>query len=130
MAGAVGEMQAALTPAGLGIALSGATAGGLLGSIGLMIIGDRLGRAVPLVVLLVAGGALKAATGFADSPTAFIVAFIAWNTVYALCFMYFVAVAAALSADGRWSGPPAGDVPRGVGPHPDHRRLSTGGLRT
>ncbi|WP_102159097.1 MFS transporter [Zhihengliuella halotolerans] len=105
MAGAVGEMQAGLTPAGLGLALSGATAGGLLGSIVLMIIGDRLGRAVPLVVLLLVGGALKAATGFVETPTAFIVVFIAWNTVYALSFMYFVAVAAALSADGRWSGP-------------------------
>ncbi|MCO1339392.1 hypothetical protein BJH93_10890 [Kocuria polaris] len=105
MAGAVGEIQTGLTPAGLGIALSGATAGGLLGSIALMIIGDRLGRAVPLVALLLVGGALKAVTGFVDTPTAFIVAFIAWNTVYALTFMYFVAVAAALSADGRWSGP-------------------------
>ncbi|WP_309082222.1 MFS transporter [Zhihengliuella sp.] len=105
MAGAVGEMQTGLGPAGLGIALSGATAGGLLGSIALMIIGDRLGRAVPLAVLLVVGSALKVATALVATPTAFIVVFIAWNTVYALTFMYFVAVAAALSSDGRWSGP-------------------------
>jgi len=31
--------------------------------------------------------------------------FIAWNTVYAIAFMYFVSTSAALDADGRWSGP-------------------------
>jgi len=35
----------------------------------------------------------------------FIVVFIAWNTIYAIAFLYFVATAAALDADGRWSGP-------------------------
>jgi hypothetical protein len=38
-------------------------------------------------------------------PTLFVVVFIAWNTIYAVAFMYFVATAAALDADGRWSGP-------------------------
>ncbi|MGL3807456.1 MFS transporter [Paeniglutamicibacter sp. R2-26] len=105
MGGVLGESQAGVTPEGLGLALSGATAGGLIGSVLLMVIGDRLGRAVPLAVLLVLGSALKTATGFATDPTAFIVLFIAWNTIYAIAFMYFVAVSAALSADGRWSGP-------------------------
>ena len=31
--------------------------------------------------------------------------FIAWNTIYAVAFLYFVSTAAALDADGRWSGP-------------------------
>ncbi|WP_203135892.1 MFS transporter [Microbacterium sp. JZ31] len=105
MAGVMGADLAGLTPEGLGIALSGSTAGGLLGSLALMILGDRLGRAVPLVVLLVAGGALKIAEGFVTDPTVFIVVFIAWNTIYAVAFMYFVATSAALDADGRWSGP-------------------------
>ncbi|MCB8044331.1 hypothetical protein JM654_09005 [Microbacterium oxydans] len=39
MAGVMGAEQAGLTPEGLGIALSGATAGGLLGSLLLMIVG-------------------------------------------------------------------------------------------
>ncbi|MFJ6530955.1 MFS transporter [Microbacterium sp. NPDC091662] len=105
MAGVMGAEQAGLTPEGLGIALSGATAGGLLGSLLLMIVGARFGRAVPLVVLLVAGGVLKIVEGFVTDPTAFIVVFITWNSVYAIAFMYFVSTSAALDADGRWSGP-------------------------
>ncbi|WP_426621940.1 MFS transporter [Microbacterium sp. As-52] len=105
MAGIMGAEQAGLTPEGLGIALSGATAGGLLGSLLLMIVGARFGRAVPLVALLVAGGALKIVEGFVTDPTAFIVVFIAWNSIYAIAFMYFVSTSAALDADGRWSGP-------------------------
>lgn len=105
MAGVMGADQAGLTPEGLGIALSGATAGGLVGAILLMIVGDRLGRAMPLAILLAAGGLLKIAEGFVTDPTMFIVVFIAWNTVYAIAFMYFVATSAGLDADGRWSGP-------------------------
>ena len=105
MGGVLGESQAGVTPEGLGLALSGATAGGLIGSVLLMIVGGKLGRAIPLAILMLLGSALKIATGFATDPTAFIVLFIAWNTIYAIAFMYFVAVAAALSADGRWSGP-------------------------
>jgi MFS family permease len=105
MAGVMGADQAGLTPEGLGIALSGATAGGIVGAILLMIVGNRLGRAVPLAILLVAGGLLKIAEGFVNDSTMFIVVFIAWNTIYAIAFLYFVATAAALDADGRWSGP-------------------------
>ncbi|MCM3657874.1 MFS transporter [Agromyces mediolanus] len=105
MAGVMGDAQARLSPEGLGIALSGATAGGLIGSILLTIVGDRFGRALPLGILLAAGGALKIVEGFVTEPTAFIVVFIAWNTIYALAFMYFVSTSAALDADGRWSGP-------------------------
>ncbi|MGH3688532.1 MAG: MFS transporter [Microbacterium sp.] len=105
MAGVMGAEQAGLTPEGLGIALSGATAGGLLGSLLLMIVGARFGRALPLVILLVAGGALKIVEGFVTDPTTFIVVFIVWNSVYAIAFMYFVSTSAALDADGRWSGP-------------------------
>ncbi|ALX66320.1 hypothetical protein [Microbacterium sp. XT11] len=105
MAGVMGADSAGLTPEGLGIALSGATAGGLLGSLLLMIVGNRLGRAVPLVVLLGLGGALKIVEGFTTDATSFIVVFIAWNTIYAIAFMYFVSTSAALDADGRWSGP-------------------------
>ena len=105
MAGVMGADQAGLTPEGLGIALSGATAGGLVGAILLMIVGDRLGRAAPLAILLAAGGVLKIVEGFVTDPTMFIVVFIAWNTIYAIAFMYFVATSAGLDADGRWSGP-------------------------
>ncbi|RXZ48969.1 MFS transporter [Agromyces fucosus] len=105
MAGVMGGAQASLTPEGLGLALSGATAGGLIGSVLLMIVGNRLGRAVPLAVLLVGGGILKIVEGFVTDQTTFIVVFIAWNTLYALAFMYFVSTSSALDADGRWSAP-------------------------
>ncbi|WP_344290933.1 MFS transporter, partial [Agromyces lapidis] len=105
MAGSMGAEQAGLTPEGLGLALSGATAGGLVGSVLLMIVGDRFGRALPLGILLALGGILKIVEGFTSDETSFIVVFIAWNTVYALAFMYFVSTSAALDADGRWSGP-------------------------
>lgn len=105
MAGVMGADNAGLTPEGLSLALSGATAGGLLGTIALVAVGDRLGRGIPLVVLLVAGGILKIVEGSVSDPTLFVVVFIAWNTIYAVAFMYFVATASALDVDGRWSGP-------------------------
>ena len=105
MAGVMGADLSGLTPEGLSIALSGATAGGLVGTIALVAIGDRLGRGVPLFVLMVLGGVLKIVEGYVTDPTVFVVVFIAWNTLYAVAFMYFISTAAALDADGRWSGP-------------------------
>ena len=105
MVGVMGADQAGLTPEGLGVALSGATAGGLIASVGLMIVGDRLGRGIPLIVLLVLGGILKIVQGYVTDPTLFVVVFIVWNTTYALVFAFFVSTSAALDADGRWSGP-------------------------
>ncbi|HXH33909.1 MAG TPA: MFS transporter [Plantibacter sp.] len=105
MGGVMGADQADLTAEGLGIALSGATAGALVAAVLLMIVGDKLGRAVPLVILLLLGGALKIVEGFTTDATAFIVVFIAWNTVYAVAFMYFFATSAALDSGGRWSAP-------------------------
>ncbi|GAA2037791.1 hypothetical protein GCM10009819_23090 [Agromyces tropicus] len=105
MAGVMGAEQAALTPEGLGLALSGATAGGIIGAILITIVGDRFGRALPLAILLTAGGALKVVESTVTDPTVFVAVFIAWNTVYAITFLYFVSTAAALDADGRWSGP-------------------------
>jgi hypothetical protein len=105
MAGVMGAEQAALTPEGLGIALSGATAGGILGALLITVVGDRFGRALPLAILLAAGGVLKIIESTVTDPTVFVVVFIAWNTVYAVAFLYFVSTAAALDADGRWSGP-------------------------
>ncbi len=105
MGGVMGADQADLTPEGLGIALSGATAGALIAAVLLMIVGDKFGRGVPLVILLLAGGVLKIVEGFTTDPTAFIVVFIAWNTVYAVAFMFFFATSAALDSGGRWSAP-------------------------
>jgi len=105
MVSVMGPDQAGVTPEGLGIALSAATAGGLIASVALMIVGNRLGRGIPLVVLLVLGGILKIVQGSVTDPTMFIVVFVVWNTAYALVFAFFVSTSAALDADGRWSGP-------------------------
>ena len=58
-----------------------------------------------LALLLGAGGVLKIVESTVTDPTAFIAVFIAWNTIYAVAFLYFVSTASALDADGRWSGP-------------------------
>lgn len=104
MVGFMGYEQAGLSDAMIGFALSLATAGGFVGAVFLSIVGDRLGRAVPLVILLVVGGTLKIIEGTVTDPTVFVVLLVSWSAVYATTFLYFVATSAALDADGRWSG--------------------------
>lgn len=104
----IGTQQAQLTPEQAGLALSASTAVGLVAATILAIVGARFGRALPLAVLLALGGALKLSACFATDPTVFLWSFIAWNTVYTVAFLYFIATATALDAAGRWSGPVLG----------------------
>lgn len=104
----IGTQQAQLTPEQAGLALSASTAVGLVAATILAIVGARFGRALPLAVLLALGGALKLSACFATDPTVFLWSFIAWNTVYTVAFLYFIATATALDAGGRWSGPVLG----------------------
>jgi hypothetical protein len=69
------------------------------------VFGNRIGRAVPLAVALVVGGALKIWIGFAGDPVLLAVLIIGVNTVYAFAFALYIATAAGLDARGRWSGP-------------------------
>lgn len=108
MSGAIGISQAGMTDEDLGLVLSASTGGGLVAAIALIFVGARLGRALPLAVLVVAGGTLKLVACLTTDPTLFLVTMIAWNTIYAIAFMYIVATAAALDASGRWSGPVLG----------------------
>lgn len=108
MSGAIGIGQAGMTDEDLGLVLSASTGGGLVAAIALILVGARLGRALPLGALLVAGGTLKLVACLTTDPTLFLVTMIAWNTIYAIAFMYIVATAAALDASGRWSGPVLG----------------------
>lgn len=108
MSGAIGVAQAGMTEEQLGLVLSASTAGGLLAAIALIFLGTRLGRALPLGILLVLGSALKLTACLTTDPTVFLVTMIAWNTVYAVAFMFFIATATALDASGRWSGPVLG----------------------
>ena len=105
MSGAIGVAQAGMTEEQLGLVLSASTAGGLVAAIALIFVGTRLGRALPLGILLALGGALKLTACITTDPTVYLITMIAWNTVYAIAFMYFIATAAALDASGRWSGP-------------------------
>lgn len=89
----------------LGFALSLAAAGGILGMLLVTIFGNRLGRAVPLAIALVIGGALKISIGLTDDPTVLAALIICVNTVYAFAFTLFVATSAGLDARGRWSSP-------------------------
>lgn len=108
LAGAMGADQAGLTDAGLGFVLSASSAGGFVASVVLVLVGERAGRAVPLAVFLVAGGALKLTAAMTSDATTYTVVLIAWNTVYIAVFLYFIATAAALDASGRFSGPAIG----------------------
>jgi DHA1 family inner membrane transport protein len=108
MSGAIGVAQAGMTEEQLGLVLSASTGGGLLAAVALIFLGTRLGRALPLGILLVFGAALKLTACLTTDSTTYLVTMIAWNTVYAVAFMYFIATAAALDASGRWSGPVLG----------------------
>ncbi|WP_239683920.1 MFS transporter [Leucobacter musarum] len=89
----------------LGFTLSLAAGGGIVGMVIAAIIGDRFGRAWPLAIALVIGGALKVWTGLTTDPTTYAVLIIAVSSIYAFAFALFIATAAGLDARGRWSGP-------------------------
>lgn len=105
MAGAMGADQTGFSEQDLGLVLSACTVGGLVVAVILSVIGSKGGRAVPLGIMLVLGGALKIWAAFVTDPALYAGILIAWNTIYAVAFMYIVATAAALDASGRWSGP-------------------------
>jgi MFS family permease len=108
IAGVMGADQAQLSDAALGTVLSASSAGGFVAALVLILLGDRLGRAVPLAVLLIVGGALKLGTSLATDPMLYGVLLVAWNSVYLAAFLLFIATAAALDANGRFSGPSLG----------------------
>jgi MFS transporter, DHA1 family, inner membrane transport protein len=105
VAATMGAEQARLDETGMGLVLSLSTLGGLLATAAVGLLGPRLGRTVPLAVVLVAGGALKLLAGTVTDPGWYMVVVIAWNSIYAAAFVYIVAVAAALDASGKWSAP-------------------------
>ena len=89
----------------LGFTLSLAAAGGIIGMLIVTIAGARIGRALPLAIALVLGGAAKVAIGFTSDPFVLAALIITVNAVYAFAFSLFIATAAGLDARGRWSGP-------------------------
>lgn len=105
VAAVMGEDQAGLDETGMGLVLSLSTLGGLAAAAMVSIGGNRTGRTIPLVAALLAGAGLKIASGFVTDPQLYLVVIIAWNTIYIVAFLYVVAIAAALDASGRWSGP-------------------------
>lgn len=100
LGGAVGVDEQAM-----GFTLSLAAAGGIAGMLLVTVLGDRIGRAVPLVIALAIGGALKIWLGFAEDPALLSGLIIAINSIYSFAFSLFIATAAGLDARGRWSGP-------------------------
>ncbi|MGW9415461.1 MFS transporter [Arthrobacter cupressi] len=103
VAGSMGAEQAGIGEQEIGLMLSISTAGGLVFGAIASYLGDRLGRTIPLLVLLLLGGGLKLAAGLVHDPGTYMLVIIAWNTVYALAFMYVVSVAVALDVRGFWS---------------------------
>jgi hypothetical protein len=105
VSGIMGFEHAGLTEQQMGLALSASTAGGIGIALILTALGSRLGRTVPVAVLLTLGAALKLGACLTTEPTTYLVLIITWNTVYAAAFIYVVAIAAALDSSGRWSAP-------------------------
>lgn len=88
-----------------GFALSLAGAGGILGVLMVTILGNRIGRALPLSISLVLGGGAKIAIAFTNDPMVLAGLIITINMIYAFAFALYLATAAGLDARGRWSGP-------------------------
>jgi predicted MFS family arabinose efflux permease len=108
LAGKMGADQAGLSDARLGLVLSTSSAGGLAAAAVLTVVGARFGRAVPIALLLLVGGALKLSAALTTDPVVYTVVLVLWNTAYMAVFLLFIATAAALDSNGRFSGPVIG----------------------
>lgn len=89
----------------LGFALSAAAGVGAAAMVIVTVFGRRIGRAIPLAIALVLGGAVKIWIGITDDPVTLAVLIVVVNTIYAFAFVLFIATAAGLDARGTWSGP-------------------------
>ncbi len=108
VAATMGADQAGLDETGMGLVLSLSTLGGLLGSALVGLAGRRLGRTIPLAVVLIAGAGMKFVSGMVEDSALYMAVIIAWNTLYLIAFVYIIAIAAALDATGKWSAPALG----------------------
>lgn len=89
----------------LGFALSAAAGVGAGAMVIVTLSGRRIGRAVPLAIALLLGGATKIWIGLTDDPQTLAILIVVVNTIYAFAFVLFLATAAGLDARGKWSGP-------------------------
>ncbi|GAA1859636.1 MFS transporter [Brevibacterium marinum] len=89
----------------LGFALSAAAGVGAGAMVIVTLSGRRIGRAIPLAIALLVGGAAKIWIGLTDDPQTLAILIVAVNTIYAFAFVLFLATAAGLDARGYWSGP-------------------------
>lgn len=97
-----------LSEQSLGFALSAAAGCGAAAMLIVMLLGTRIGRAVPLAVALILGGVTKIWIGMTTDPQTLAVLIVVVNTIYAFAFVLFIATAAGLDARGYWSGPLVG----------------------
>lgn len=89
----------------MGFALSAAAGVGAGAMVIVTLSGRRIGRAIPLAIALLLGGAAKIWIGLTDDPQTLAMLIVAVNTIYAFAFVLFLATAAGLDARGYWSGP-------------------------
>lgn len=92
----------------LGLVLSAAAAAGAVVTLALLVFGARIGRALPLAIVLVLGGICKALVGVVDDPALLATLIIFVNALYAAGFVMIAATAAGLDARGRWAAPLTG----------------------
>lgn len=94
-----------LSEQSLGFTLSAAAGVGAGAMLIVTLGGRKIGRAVPLGIALLLGGATKIWIGLTDDPQTLAILIIVVNTIYAFAFVLFLATAAGLDARGYWSGP-------------------------
>ncbi|MEI2718043.1 MAG: MFS transporter [Candidatus Nanopelagicales bacterium] len=92
-----------LSSADLGTILAVATIAGLAGAALPIIVGDRWGLFLPIIVMVGIDALAKILVVVVSQPVAYIVCQFLWTGSYAVLFAYLLAVGAALDSLGRWA---------------------------
>lgn len=105
MASDLATRQVSMPQTDAGLVFSVGEIAALIGAGLLTIVGGRWGRALPLAVMLALSAALKVVMGVTTDALVWSTAFVVWDMVSAVAFLYFIAAAAGLDVKGRWSAP-------------------------
>ncbi len=98
-------VQLGISEAQFGAILGAASIVGAVMTGLLLIVGNRIGRALPLGISLGIAGFTKLLIGTATDPTALSVLIVVDNANFGVAMVFFLAAAAGLDARGRWSAP-------------------------
>ncbi len=101
--GTIVQEHVGLSSTDLGAVLSVAAFAGLAGASLPIIVGDRWGLFLPIIVMIGLDAVAKTLVVTVATPTAYIVCQFLWTGSYAALFAYLLAVGATLDSLGRWA---------------------------